>query len=161
MDGNWRKLMKNVNSIYETLTPISKSKVEGWYSLITLQNNLQVIGLNKKGELCTDTVKRNEVIDDTAKFISIITIFEENVNVVRKEINRSYYSLGLIGDREFPYEKLIAYALFISDYWAELALDWYEAIKDEISLNITAELRRLSTRNQELKQRVKRILSEK
>lgn len=149
------------NKNFKGITPISEKKVTGWYSLVAIKNNSQIIGITKDNILSIDTLNKYEVIDADEKLIFIMAIFEESSIEIRKKINKSYKLLGINGDSVFPYEKLINYALTLSDYWAELALDWFDELIMYMNLRLYVDVVNLRNRNQSIKHRVQRITKNK
>lgn len=158
-----RNILREVLKSKELATHFEKgmfsAKVETtWLPLVVLGEAKRRLGLTVEGDWVVESKMGLIKLSEPKAFVFVLPLLENTIDSLKAQVNKTV-GLKEIGEvilHEFPFSE-VASAGFEqgSDYWANLALDWYRDLPEGNKLQLQNSLKTVSKAkwaSQELRQ---------
>jgi hypothetical protein len=102
-----------------------------WLPLIYFNNGNCVMGLSMQGMWVIETKQGLAQLQEPQSFVRTLALLEEPVSVVKQQIHEKLNSdeLSTLVEQIFPITDVVGMGLKKgSDYWANLAIDWFSEL---------------------------------
>jgi hypothetical protein len=136
-----------------------------WLPLVEASKSGHRMGLSMNGLWVVENHAGLVSLEEATPFIFVLPLLERPISQVKKEIHHSVGTEKLAKSVEtvFPFVSIIKAGLEKrSEYWAELALGWFEELSGLEQQQLTDALKEVSRAkwaSQKLRHRVMRLLS--
>lgn len=144
--------MKNI--IYDNLESLITSKIYGmnknirWLPIFKSKEKV-LIGVTEKEEWIINTKYKTIFLDTRKSYIYILPILEEKLEQIIYIIEDSFQSYGIMvnGFEIFPFSDFIMQIFKyeeVSNYWIELAFEWFKSFPGSYRKRFIITLKKLS-----------------
>lgn len=110
-----------------------------WFPLISFGEHKTTIGLSTDAQWVINEKQGIRILDEPWKYLRLLVLLEQAKNTVHDSLKEALVNYNIFVDLEdvFPFFEIVKIGFEQkSDYWVELALNWFV----ELSLNKQSEL---------------------
>ncbi|WP_334075547.1 MULTISPECIES: hypothetical protein [Paenibacillus] len=135
-----------------------------WFPLMSFGEHKTVIGLSTDAHWVINDKQGIRILDESWKFLRLLVLLEQPSNTVHNSLKEALASYNIIVNVEdvFPFIEVVKIGFEQkSDYWVELALNWFEelsSIQQSEPLDSLYKIVNAHWASQKLRHRVRKMI---
>lgn len=143
---------------------VDSEESERWIALTSCRENQVTIGLSTDAKWVIKERQGLRILDETWKFLRLLVLLEQPRTIIYDSLKEALcnYEIFVDVDDIFPFVEVVKIGFEQkSDYWVELALNWFTELpplKQEGLLESLLEIANAQWASQKLRHRAKKII---
>ena len=120
-----------------------------WIVLINEESSEKKLGISNLGDWIIETPTNFFILDNEKSFLYAISMLEMPIELVKQRINKRFLNIMKEFEAEdiFPFYEIVSYVFnySISDYWFNLAFQWFEKFDNVQKSRLVIVLEKLAS----------------